>query len=351
MTLLSRTSPTDQPAYPQLTPERLFPVAWRTVFLSLIGVVLLVVALNTLLLSYLRQNGPNRGYWLVRAKWQLLAEQSTPVDWLILGDSTANQGVDPAVITAVTAQSALNLGTVANMNATDDAWLLRNYIARYGPPEAIIYQHAYQTWARAVNPVFVAQTPLSLADLGRQQPPYVPGIQDRSALLLARYAPLYADNQSLRTVVSELLRRPGLLMTPRFRLTTAGFMVVAESNSDRVQRDAAAHRALARERPFQPNPSATAALLAVADLAQTHHLPVYVIDAPIEEALAADPYVAAYRRAVQDYLAASLAGYEEMVLLGPSPDFPAAGMENADHLTAAMAAQHTRNILTAIPNR
>jgi hypothetical protein len=47
-----------------------------------------------------------------------------PVDWLILGDSSVNQGVIPSIFEDEFGERAINLGTNGIMITLDDLWMI-----------------------------------------------------------------------------------------------------------------------------------------------------------------------------------------------------------------------------------
>src|SRR4249920_755258 len=95
----------------ELKHERVQPVSVGEFRRVLTLVVLLVVSANVLAGLVLQRWSPNLGYAVAKKKWEILLTLHGPVDWLILGDSTANQGVDPRVLATHLGGRALNLGT------------------------------------------------------------------------------------------------------------------------------------------------------------------------------------------------------------------------------------------------
>src|SRR5438128_2449200 len=110
------------------------------------GVLALVALANTAALFVLSRHPVNHGYKVIGAKWELLREQERPVDWLVLGDSSGNQGVVPAVLSERLGGSSLNLCTVGDLLAVNDAWMLETYIGTVGAPRKVLMVHAYDIW-------------------------------------------------------------------------------------------------------------------------------------------------------------------------------------------------------------
>ena len=76
--------------------ENYTPSTWWKVLVELAGSLVMLVCINLGMIWYLGNYTSNYGYWTIHQKWQLLEHLDQPVDWLILGDSSCNQGVMPA---------------------------------------------------------------------------------------------------------------------------------------------------------------------------------------------------------------------------------------------------------------
>jgi hypothetical protein len=83
----------DIPPYDQLPREipKHFHLRQLTVLLA--GMLGMIVVVNLLAIGFLSQYTTNFGYFLNYQKWDLLKRMDKPVQWLILGDSSVNQGI------------------------------------------------------------------------------------------------------------------------------------------------------------------------------------------------------------------------------------------------------------------
>ena len=96
----------------------------RTLVLGLIFLLVLLLASNFLLSRF----STNVGYTWIRMKWELLLDLDRPVDILVLGDSSMNQGLDTDYIAATEQVSALNLATNGALISVNDVWMLERYL-------------------------------------------------------------------------------------------------------------------------------------------------------------------------------------------------------------------------------
>src|SRR5215510_7988386 len=107
--------PTSYQEQSTLPIEVIRPVSRREVRNVIILTFLFVVAVNFTTRWILTLCNPNIGYDLIQAKWDLLLNQKNAVDGVILGDSSGNQGVIPALLAAQGLDAQwLNLCTIGS---------------------------------------------------------------------------------------------------------------------------------------------------------------------------------------------------------------------------------------------
>ena len=90
---------------------------------------------------------------------------------LILGDSSAAQGVDPEFWTNASGESAINLATIGDATVVNDAWMLETYLERFGRPNKVVIVHAYDIWHRELKQNVVVQIPFKF--IWNRLSPYV----------------------------------------------------------------------------------------------------------------------------------------------------------------------------------
>ncbi|GJM40176.1 MAG: hypothetical protein DHS20C20_04580 [Ardenticatenaceae bacterium] len=315
----------------------------RSAALTVGGTIFLLILINWGVMWMDRNYPENRGYWLVRQKWELLNQLSEPVDWLILGDSTGNQGLVPEVLTERLGGTAVNLNTVGGMGAVDDAWMLAEYIDRFGPPPQVLIVHTYDVWPRRVAPVFLAKTPLPW---GAWQDEYIPSVildgEEKRDVWLTRYFPLYANNTTLGRAIRRWIYEGTPILQKRFQLQPNGYMpLAAVPESSNIERDLQDHLHRINANAFSLSESNREALNQLVALAETHEIEIFLAFGPLYEKLAADEnfqaYYAAERAEIEQIT--NLSAYVH--LLETTAVFPADKMENVDHLIFEAAQIYT----------
>lgn len=335
---------TDEPLYKQHTHEIILPATRREIWLTLVGVVLFVVLVNVGVKLYLNDHTTNRGYWLARQKWLLLEQLEEPVSWLVVGDSSANQGVIPALLPGAAASGGLNLATVGNFGVVDDVWMLQNYIARFGPPENVLMVHVYDVWPREPDAIMLAQIPIPQREWSTYSPQVVLNRQQQVDYWLARYFPLYAENQTLSLIIRR--RVLGNSAPRRLELTPDGYMPLAATAAapSQVRTIAQNHLALIQQAPFTVAPSNAAAMTELVRLADQYSINVYLAISPLYEGLATDPTFQGRLTEVQTYLLSVADQSDHIHFIPAIITFPAEQMEDVDHLTEPAAREYTRQL-------
>ncbi len=85
----------------------------------------------------------------IQAKIKLGRERSA--DLIILGDSSASENIDPAIIEKKTNYSSLNLATVGDSLMIGNYFQLQDYLKYHQPPKAILLMFVYDFWHRRPN--------------------------------------------------------------------------------------------------------------------------------------------------------------------------------------------------------
>ena len=341
---------TETTPYEQLTREVIQPINGRSTAITIGGTIFFLFLANWAVLWLAEAYPYNRGYWLVQQKWELLQELSAPVDWLIVGDSTGNQGLVPDVLEARLGGTAVNLNTVGNMGAVDDVWMLQAYIERFGPPAHVLIIHSYDIWHRDVESVFVAKTPLPWSSWQNTYvPPLILTAQEQRNVWLARYLPLYADNLTLGSLIRDrlFLQRP--IFQKRFSLQVDGFMPLGSvPTSAQVSGDVQRHLSFVANNTFVMADMNQQALAHFINLAETYDIDVYLAFGPINEALGMEELFQTYLEQVRTGLEAFADQSDALYLLETTAMFPADQMENADHVILEAAIIYTELIATEI---
>jgi hypothetical protein len=329
------------------THETIQPAHWREVILTFAGAVVLVLLCNLFVAPRLLMKSPNLAGWIIGFKWHLLQDRDKAADWLILGDSSCNQGVDPAVMTTELGGDAINLCTIGDMLAVNDAWMLDWHIQHYGPPRSVLMVHVYDVWHRSFEPVRMGSVPLDYWTLRRLNPPVNLKRHELRNYLETRYFPLYANNLSLQGLLRVGDPNQPTLSEAR-EVNRQGFLAAHEPTPDNVRQDSRSHvRWLEHTTQTKISDDNARALRQIAALAERYNFDVYLAPAPMYAGLAADPSFQKYYAILERELNA-FAGGRLHLLLDTLATYPAESMQNADHVLADAAKDYTMRLVAEI---
>lgn len=332
-------------SFETLPDEQLKASPPRVVFRSVALAAVLLVLTNGLFAALLWTRPVNQGYYVARTKWQMLEALKEPVDYLLLGDSSCNQGLDPAVIEETLGGTALNLCTIGDMLLVNDAWLLQRYLERFGPPKAVLLAHVYDIWPRNDDNLKLMLWNIDMVSTRWRafEPQLDLDLATKAHTRLGAYVPLYAQPLT----VGDVLQRPWLLAKPLPHFAK-GFMRLDTPRPEQVERDAAEHLTSLAMGEFTISAVNRAALARIVELARERSFPVYFAHSPVYEKLYASP---AYARRITAIDALLAEYHDELEVLAEPAAFPAGAMESADHLTSAAARLHSTRIALALQDK
>ncbi len=330
------------PINKQLTEEFVPETSLRVVLRTIIGTVVGVIFINFAALWYLAGFSPNTGYQLIKAKWNLMRSLVNPVDLLILGDSSGNQGVDPDELGERLGLSAINLCTIGDAMVLNDAWMLGDYIDRLGPPQAVLIVHGYDTWSRDINISVSSKVP---EDWWRKEPRLELSPRQRIRIWLNRYAPLYAEPISL----GHVLENPWTVFHRYLHLSPKGFMSADKADPRQVLKDTENHLEFVRQKRPVLSVSNRKALEYIGRLADQYRFDVFVANGPIYRGLYADSVFVTYYDRLRAELSAVIGTNGHMhYILDPPMTFDKEAMQSADHVVTFAAEAYTARLAREI---
>lgn len=325
---------------------------------TVIGVALLVVlAANFAAAEFLRRIPVNGGYALAKGKWELMDRaiaEKRKLDLLIVGDSSSNQGLNPAVIAKMTKERAMNFGVVAEALPIEPAWAVRHYFEstpKKNRPKTVLWMHVYDIWSRP-DPGNRRLLAISSALPPTAWPQIEKGPKVRftiDEIRWRRLTPLWSQSTSMQL----LLRRPldSIAVSNRFKFDELGFTAEREPDPKLVARDTKQHLALARDakRDLGPNRTARDSMDAMARMADRYGFDLWVVESPINESLWRD---AAFRQRwgeVHAELKKFADASPRVHLVFDEPErFADARMQNCDHVLADAADEFTAAVMRRI---
>lgn len=332
----------EQPALTssELKGERLKPVTRRELAMVVGLCVVLAAGANFMARWAVDTFSPNLAFRVYQTKWQELLSLSEPVDWLVLGDSSANQGVDPELLERYIGGRTINLATIADASAVVETWMLQKYIARFGPPRGVVLIHVYDMWQRPLQYQLLAEAPLPWGYWNRMEPRIDIDLPGTMQVAGFRYFPLYTRQDSLFLLLhgrSDFDERPVI--------TDHGFMKVTRAHPHTVTTDVQEHLAFTRDNTFTMTAENRRALDTIAALADRYNFDVYLANAPLYSGVYANQSFRAYYGQVVDALNTRFAGNRHFHYLFQQPMlFEIDVMQNVDHLTTAGARRYSEEL-------
>ncbi len=344
----------------QLPEETPAPSRARKVLVTVVVTLVAAVGFNFLLGALLRRYTTNLGYYLIAKKWDLLEAREEPVDWLILGDSSCNQGVRPDVILRDRGETALNLCSTAQQLVVEGAWQLQHYIDRHGPPrKGVIVVHVYDVWptnggghgGQGNRPPIhhgMSMVPLRWGFWKTYEPVLRLKPEQEREMAIQRYVPGYAQSSTVRKWI--LKPQSSMRALKGRQIDATGYMRVDKAKPDNVVRDTRGHINFVRRHKFSVSKLNRLGFEAIVDIASQHGVPVSLALSPLDEALARDPFFSSYMRQVRSKLKAlcNRADHVKCLLMDRPASFPAAQMENSDHVTHPVAKRYTQRLMGAV---
>ncbi|MFK7932469.1 MAG: hypothetical protein AB8G22_03110 [Saprospiraceae bacterium] len=300
---------------------------------------LFLLILNGISYSYLQYYNPNKAYALIQKKWKLLQEYPA-VDWLIIGDSAGNQGVDPTLFERAKNSSALNLCTIADLLLLNEVWQVETLIQNGKAPKNILLIHTYDIWQRGAIPTgYASQIPSIPADYP-----------------LANYALSPIKKQLMnampinfqRASLGHILQHPHTWFQRNYQWEEDGFERIEKADTEEVLRDTEAHLAFVKNNDFKISQANETALTALAQSAKENGIQIFFAHAPYYEGLYQNEDFRTYFQQAEQYLQ-TFCKKNNWAYLADIQTFKAEEMENADHITAATAETFTEGILQQLP--
>uniref|UniRef100_B8HW28 Uncharacterized protein n=1 Tax=Cyanothece sp. (strain PCC 7425 / ATCC 29141) TaxID=395961 RepID=B8HW28_CYAP4 len=336
---MAKSNRLPQEAFQAVTPVR--------ILLSVVYALLLVCFTNSLALWYLNYYPRNTGYLRVSQKWKLLLDLKQPVDWLILGDSSCGQGIDPSLLERTLKVKALNLCTTGDAGVINNAWMLSEYIKKYGAPRQVLLVHVYDVWHRDMLWSLVSQVPLPWGFWNQFQPSIQPGVQGSLNIFLDRYVPLYSKNLSLQDAIAK----PDTLFQSRARFSQSNrpdFMFAPVADPADVIAQRSDHIDFAKDHKFKLSSVNRLALQHIIDLANRYQFPVVIVNSPIDAKLYQDQSFQIYYNQLQQFMQAFVAQSRWVHYIPEPVTFNENEMTNSDHIIYSAAQTYTKTIIKQV---
>ncbi|MFI5349412.1 MAG: hypothetical protein ACHQ2Z_07705 [Elusimicrobiota bacterium] len=279
----------------------------RAEFLYLAGGAAVALSAN---IVFARLLVPNTSYGFLQGALHELRSLKSPVDWILLGDSTSNTSVRPESLCPRLGVTCLNLSTVGDLSLVEEAWLLELYLRRFPPPHRVIMTHAFPAYG--ISPIsdrLEKGFDVGLKDIedlkprgfSRFSPQWWRWLGDRVAPCRFMRAELA---ESLEEIAEDFLPEakpvPGPPQSP-FSWRRSDYEPIAAGNRE--------------------------ALEAIAEMAAARGFPVDIVDSPVSDLLLRHPSDVAARGSVKKDLIAFCRRHEGFTFIANLPEsYPASMM-------------------------
>ena len=340
----------DRSSSQQLPTEILPNMSWRKLSVLVILSIFIMLLTNLAAIGYLNRYSINYGYWTIHQKWNLLGQLNSPVDWLILGDSSCSQGVIPSTFNIELNQSAINLCTTGDMGTLGDLWMLEEYIQRFDAPQNVLVVHTYDIWYRDFNPVRLGQIPRPWNfwenhTFGNE---LLTDSKVRDATFLEHYVPLFSQKKSIGMIIRNTLAGNHNPFIALWTIGSDGFVPALEPKPEVVVAGEQQQLDFVSQNNFHVSTLNDQALQATIDVAEKHNINLYLANAPVFADLFAHPAYQAYYQPMQVYLQEIADQSSNINYISSVKTFPAEQMQNPDHLIMSGAEDYTRWLVEEI---
>lgn len=315
------------------------PILFTVKIIALLIVLILIV--NGIFYFYLGANNPNLGYKINSKKWHLLNSSKEKKDWLILGDSTCNQGLSVSEFEKQINSPAINLCTIGNMLTLDDSWLLEAYIEKHGTPENVLIIHTYDFWYRNdINLSLTSQLPVW--DIITENPsPWPLNFKQEILLMAYKYFPLYSQNESFKKVLYDFFENTKE-NPPSF--TTNGFMIIKDANIKNVKKSKINHINFTKNNKFTLSKNNLSGLNNIKNLSEEFGFNVFIANGPLNASLSRNDAFKSYFAKLRKYFNNYASRSDNVYYIDSLFTFQDNEMISADHVNHKAALKYTKKI-------
>jgi hypothetical protein len=329
------------------TPETSTAKRWRHALTPWLGVLVIWLVCNAVFLYATRTTPLNRNLWLIPQKWTIADELETTPDWLFLGDSSGNQGIDAALASEQLGGTAVNLCLVAPAGSVGDAFMLDRVKDGVGMPRHVALIHVFDFWTRPEpelntipTPVLAAIAPDSPADLSLDEKISLAGTQ---LFPVAGFHHSFAKFIKDPSVLTQTPASGGLIIHPD------GFMPMQPVISNALEDDLNHHRSVCLENTPQISPANQRILDRLYAMTRHYDFNLYIVNAPLVREAYDDPIIRPFYDQINAQLTAWTSQSDRLHHLLAEPAlYDKEQIYNLDHTVGEAAQDYTRKVCEAL---
>lgn len=324
----------------------------KGIVISIAVAIVFVLVCNFAAYKYVEEQSVNSTQGSVMEAWLGIQKLGEPVDVLLLGDSSGGANLATGAIADRLGGRVINLGNNAGSSLLMDAWMLSDYITKYGAPRTVLVTRTSQAYTIIHSVEYMSNVPLPWAywdDFGLA-PEWKDG--ELRQLFIEKFAVLYSDADFLRERLPKIWGLFKTNVAPR--VPSHGYTAGYLKSDKQDDMDINTRTPSAYFSKFYLNKDPYNAIKYMADLARNYRFQLYFTLQPEwDEAIKAGlrtEHLAAQRKFISQFTDETYVHIVEQV---PRTLFARAQMQNPNHLWHGSERIYTEEIvngITAIQN-
>ncbi|MCP4674717.1 MAG: hypothetical protein GY854_04220 [Deltaproteobacteria bacterium] len=318
---------------------------WRDIYFATILLVVIIAMANLATYFYLEDHLFTPDRWLFQGKWRILQELEKPTDWIVLGDSSGAWGIARDVFEEGISGNSVNLSTAGDTTLVNDAWMLQNYIERFGPPKGVLAIQTIMSLNARMRELIATNTPLEYGYWERYKPAASFDFYRKLHFVLNRYFPLYTQTQNLHP---RKMRQYGRFRN-RSEISSNGYIEWENSNPKKVAFQVMRRRRRVNRRKLRLSKDNHKALKAIGRMSEKYGFDFYLAAAPVCRLAPQDEGYRKTHAQLYDTIEELFLSWKRLHLVLREPmTFPKDEMQNQDHLIYEAAKRYTWRVTNLV---
>lgn len=274
--------------------------------------------------------------------WHGLLELQAPVDNIIMGDSTAGVCVITGPITDRLGGSTINLTNNVGSSILTDAWMVEQYIQRWGTPKNVLLIRSNSGYEVPHNLEFMSVVPLGWGYWDNIAPNWEKN--ELIDLFIKKYIVIYSNSD----ILSNRLLNPMTMFKQPYQKTNPSLTYSSGSTAASDMDNVLKGRPAWIYGTFNPSIDSTTALKFMSNMAEKRGFNLYIIVGPECDEIFADPARKAKISSMYKYVAQFAKSKNVYVIPNVPIQFKKESMQNPNHLRPGAEKVYSEKITDAI---